>query len=792
VANLLHKGTSPASQLCDAVPDLRESLELLGVRSGAPETLPFALADATAGSETELQAAVLGDARSADLPRTIRDSRYFANVLRRAEAGDTPRRAVSRLEEYLDNNPTNLWENSWVRFPLRALNAYAKAVLDQDLRADKGDPSSGYRSDAERFLPLENGVEFVRVPVSYLVKLALADVLFAGGRPTRAVRAAAVRLMPHFLNDNTSPETHSFHIVSLDPHCGYGRQLAKETAKRYLFTHLLTLYANRKFQLRENGQEAIIFFSPHPPVRQKHLNDCISDAFYRELFMSPCLSGWDDGEAKHEYMVLCHQVLSRSHLNAVGKLREAGIITRNLVVLPNTSNISLANNGLHVTLGSQKLTRTLRDPNSGFTAAHEKHTGDLVIKIVEHFLPLFVGMHSAAPYRLDFADFHPERVLGFLSHELDYTHLRMLWRRWKKRAKNRVLGHPMTPAGPELVDRMLTFLFRLKGDFVPDFRLIDYLVALMSTEESPALDGRLASADRLKKDLDDLGVFDRRMSMYLPYKLRPFAALGFSGFEGRYYSLFESLRDDMTHAVNLQGLITVLAFKYIAGGWTHADIPDRPLRESERRQVFFGAATGVPTFYVHENTDNRFLLKILQQTKGLRHSHRYPGYLRVELLDYRCALLETVARDGADLIEMMRLGPTIDDLRARIEDPKHCSGQGKLTKGILAGQGAKSPFQLRAQEFNSAAERYYREDLRRKHFSEALDFVEEDLPRLSQQAQQDPETRESLAHILQGMDLPVFFSQVRQDWMSGASPENTLRRLVHLMLVMEFAETRAA
>jgi hypothetical protein len=32
----------------------------------------------------------------------------------------------------------------------------------------------------------------------------------------------------------------------------------------------------------------------------------------------------------------------------------------------------------------------------------------LAIKIVEHFLPLFVGAYSAAPYRLDFADFHPE------------------------------------------------------------------------------------------------------------------------------------------------------------------------------------------------------------------------------------------------------------------------------------------------------------------------------------------------------------------------------------------------
>ncbi|MDJ0669108.1 MAG: hypothetical protein QNJ61_17635, partial [Desulfobacterales bacterium] len=39
---------------------------------------------------------------------------------------------------------------------------------------------------------------------------------------------------------------------------------------------------------------------------------------------------------------------------------------------------------------------------------------DLVIKIVEHFLPLFVGTYSAAPYRLDFADMHPEAAPPFL------------------------------------------------------------------------------------------------------------------------------------------------------------------------------------------------------------------------------------------------------------------------------------------------------------------------------------------------------------------------------------------
>jgi hypothetical protein len=143
---------------------------------------------------------------------------------------------------------------------------------------------------------------------------------------------------------------------------------------------------------------------------------------------------------RHGVLTICHQVLSRSHLNAVIKLKDAGILTRNLVVLPTASNISLANNGTHLSLGSRRLARLLADPASGVGPAFEKHLADLVIKIVEHFLPLFVGTYSAAPYRLDFQDFRPEQALGFLPHELDFTHLRMIWRRWKRKADVKVAG----------------------------------------------------------------------------------------------------------------------------------------------------------------------------------------------------------------------------------------------------------------------------------------------------------------------------------------------------------------
>ena len=204
--------------------------------------------------------------------------------------------------------------------------------------------------------------------------------------------------------------------------------------------------------------------------------------------MSPCLSGWSDGEAKYQYMHLCHQVLSRSQLNAVAKLREAGIIANDLIVLPSLSNVSLANNGIHISIGSRSLDRQLRC-RGGFLPADEKRLGDLAIKIYEHFLALFVGTYTAAPYRIGFTQFHPERLLSFLPHELDFTHLRLLWREWKEKAQLSLCGHRADALRSARLDRMVAKLFRLRGDCVPDARLLTYPVAWLATEHSSALDG---------------------------------------------------------------------------------------------------------------------------------------------------------------------------------------------------------------------------------------------------------------------------------------------------------------
>ena len=752
-------------------------------------SLPFGPEDTTAGSEIELQAVVIGSRQTVDLPRTIEASSFYANLQKRSAAQDTPRLALRALQRFLEQNPDNVWDNSWVRFPRRLLGQTACGVLERDLLADKSNPHAGPRSDGHRFLTDCLSDPVLRVPVSYLLKLALADAAGSDGLPP-SMQATARRMMEHFLSDNSSPESFSFHIVTGGKQATLGQALARETSLRFLMTQLLTAYANDRFQLQQTGQQAVVYFSPHPAVRQKQLNDCIPDAFYRDLFMSPCLSGWDRGESKHDYMRLCHEVLSRSHLNAVAKVRDAGLITSNVVMLPNTSNISLANNGIHVSIGSRRLGALMSDNQSGFGRAEEKAVGDLVSKVFEHFLPLFIGTYSCAPYRLDFADFHAEKAVSFLPHELDFTHLRMLWRRWKKKARVSLLGQPMIPSGYEFIDRMMAFVFRLKGDLVPDFRLIDYLVAPLSTDESPALDGTIGNTDRLKRDLADQGIFDSRMSLYSFYRARLHEQMGFSGFEGRHYSLCESIRDDLAKAVDLQTLITAMAFKLIAkGDVTHADIPDDPTIESERRQIIFGTAIGVPTFFVRSQTGNRFIRRILEGTKQTRLSRRYPGHVRVYHHEYRLALLEMIRKQTPELIESMNAAPMLADLEDRLRSSDRSAAQ-RVTKGILGELRKRDPFAVAALPFNRAAEQFYRTTLRHRHIREAIDA-------LRTQWQADPQPCSAFWDRVMPTPLRqenplAFLDAVEQGLITNQIEMQRTTAMIHLLIGLVHLETTSS
>jgi hypothetical protein len=266
--------------------------------------------------------------------------------------------------------------------------------------------------------------------------------------------------------------------------------------------------------------------------------------------------------------------------------------------------------------------------------------------------------------------------------------------------------------------------------------------------------------------------------------------MGFSGFEGRSYSLFCNFGEDMAAAVDLQNLITALAFKYIAEGRvTHDDIPDDPFIESERRQIVFGRAVGLPTFFVLRDTPNRLLRRIAETTDRVRPSRRYPGYLRVQHRDYTLRLLAVLREDAADLVELLGLSGTLDDLARRLVDPDGCSVCGKLTRAILARGNAVSPMSMKAADFNRAAEGYYREDLRRSHLREGLRYLEDDLRRLRGAADSGDEfVRQMLHTLLQENDSVSLIASHGQQVIDEQASAELLKRIIALLLFCLLAD----
>ena len=170
------------SEADNAPESARKVFARLGVsfasRDDLAATLPFSLNDVTAGSESELQAVVCGAQADVDLPLVIEQSNYFANMMKRAASGEAPRKVVADLERFLADNPSQVWENSWVRFPRRNLSRFAQEVFENDLLADKKNPAAGMRADTARFMFRDpTGEDMLRLPISYLIKLALADLI---------------------------------------------------------------------------------------------------------------------------------------------------------------------------------------------------------------------------------------------------------------------------------------------------------------------------------------------------------------------------------------------------------------------------------------------------------------------------------------------------------------------------------------------------------------------------------------------------------------------------------------
>ena len=182
-----------------------------------------------------------------------------------------------------------------------------------------------------------------------------------------------------------------------------------------------------------------------------------------------------------------------------------------------------------------------------------------------------------------------------------------MWREWKEKAKLRVLGRPVTPYGPQWLDRV-------HGGRLPTARRPGSRLPAAQLSSGVALHRTRLSAGRRAGKYRAAGCGTGADSASWIGACRSTCrcvcasspACGFSGFEARYYSLFPSYDRDMAPASDLQQLLLVAAYQMaLNGAVTPEQIPDDPTSESERRQPFFFSAAGLPAFYVHKTYAQR-------------------------------------------------------------------------------------------------------------------------------------------------------------------------------------------
>ncbi len=100
--------------------------------------------------------------------------------------------------------------NSSAKISVKLLFPGTERLLQRDLLADKEDAATGMRTDVDRFFYLRDGEGYLRAPVSYLHKLALAaamedDLPFR----SRLILEDDWEFIGNYLNENAPPETYS-------------------------------------------------------------------------------------------------------------------------------------------------------------------------------------------------------------------------------------------------------------------------------------------------------------------------------------------------------------------------------------------------------------------------------------------------------------------------------------------------------------------------------------------------------------------------------------------------------
>jgi len=122
--------------------------------------------------------------------------------------------------------------------------------------------------------------------------------------------------------------------------------------------------------------------------------------------------------------------------------------------------------------------------------------------------------------------------------------------------------------------------------------------ALPSSASAAAHDEPAGNAERLKAELEAKGLSSRNMTFYTLYRLREFSKMDSPAFRRRTTACLPA-DGDLGRPRPAGAGSPPMPYQCMARGEVlHAHIRDDPDTESERRQMFFAAAIGLPVFYV--------------------------------------------------------------------------------------------------------------------------------------------------------------------------------------------------
>jgi hypothetical protein len=155
-----------------------------------------------------------------------------------------------------------------------------------------------------------------------------------------------------------------------------------------------------------------------------------------------------------------------------------------------------------------------------------------------------------------------------------------------------------------------------------------------------------------------------------------------------------------------------------------------------------------------------------------------------KLKNNRKALVDIIRQDAADLIQILNMQDTILDLHLRLTDPENFSAHSKLTKGILDKAGATSPMAISGHEFNSTAEKFYREDLKNRQIAEGFQVLQKDLAKIySWESWRNGRYNKAFWGILNDMGAEEYLRTRKEEVINGEASVAVLKTLIHLMLV---------